>query len=829
MYTHSLNLQIQKYIMKMKSYSKALFFLIFSFVFLNSNLIAQHKHKDCPSCQRMKKETWAAYQQWGGQKALNINYNDRSDTFDVLHYDVDFSINNTTTGDVSASCGIRFIPKMNAVSSISLDLLKLTVDSIVMNGNALAFAHNDTIISVSFPAALNLNDTSYLRVYYRGRPQSDGSWGGFYFQSGYSYNLGVGFSANPHNFGRVWHPCFDNFVERATYTFNVTTPANKPAFCNGYLTSDVANGSLRTRSWQMDTAIPTYLACIASADYTTVYQQINGINGIIPIELVAVAADTAAMKASFANLPGAIAAYEYWFGPYRWNKVGYSAVPFNAGAMEHATNIAYPRSTLNGLLTYEDLMAHELSHHWWGDLTTCETAEDMWINEGMASFCEHLFIGYVYGWNRYIADVKTNHYDVLQNAHRSEGGYRPISGMPHQYTYGDHVYNKGASVAHNLRWYLGDSLFRSSMSAVLDSFGHRSINSQQMRDFLSQHSGVDLTDFFNDWVFNGGFSHFEVDSFTKVQNGSVWNVNVRVRQRLLGAPNFHNSTPLQFTFMSDAWEKSQQRAMVSGEYSNLSFQLNFEPDIVLLNEEHRLNQARFDGQLQIRNTGVQPIAYVGFANFNVTALSDSAWFHAEQHPLAPDPILNNPNNYRISSSRYWTVNGIWKPDFDAEFRIEADNVLDADLLANGLDSLMLLYRASPQQEWREHPDYTKVSIGSFGFVRVFTVLKGDYALANGQRGLGIIESDKNPIKNITVYPNPTDTQFTVELLLKKETELSVEVFDLNGRLMNSSGYKSYQGKAVETIQASGMSAGIYLLKIRNKKGQVLASRKVQVK
>jgi aminopeptidase N len=401
--------------------------------------------------------------------------------------------------------------------------------------------------------------------------------------------------------------------------------------------------------------------------------------------------------------------------------------------------------------------------------------------------------------------------------------------MPHQYTYGDHVYNKGASVAHNLRWYLGDSLFRSSMSAVLDSFGHRSINSQQMRDFLSQHSGVDLTDFFNDWVFNGGFSHFEVDSFTKVQNGSIWNVNVRVRQRLLGAPNFHNSTPLQFTFMSDAWEKSQQRAMVSGEYSNLSFQLNFEPDIVLLNEEHRLNQARFDGQLQIRNTGVQPIAYVGFANFNVTALSDSAWFHAEQHPLAPDPILNNPNNYRISSSRYWTVNGIWKPDFDAEFRIEADNVLDADLLANGLDSLMLLYRASPQQEWREHPDYTKVSIGSFGFVRVFTVLKGDYALANGQRGLGIIESDKNPIKNITVYPNPTDTQFTVELLLKKETELSVEVFDLNGRLMNSSGYKSYQGKAVETIQASGMSAGIYLLKIRNKKGQVLASRKVQVK
>jgi hypothetical protein len=233
--------------------------------------------------------------------------------------------------------------------------------------------------------------------------------------------------------------------------------------------------------------------------------------------------------------------------------------------------------------------------------------------------------------------------------------------------------------------------------------------------------------------------------------------------------------------------------------------------------------------LNVRNTGVQPLSYVGFANFNVTTLTDSAWIHVEQHPLAPDPILNNPNNYRISTSRYWTINGIWKPDFDADFRIEPDNTLDADLVANGLDSLMLLYRESPQHEWREHPDYTKVTIGSFGFVRIYSVLKGDYALAKGVRALGIEESNREQIKITNVYPNPADSQFTVELLLKKETELSVEVYDMNGRLMNSSGYKSYQGKAVETIQTLGMNAGIYFLKIRNKKGQVLASQKVQVK
>lgn len=808
-----------------------LFFLLIALLFFQYKLVAQqsHIHDNCPSCQRMKKETLNAYMQWGGQKSLNINYNDRSDTIDVLHYDVDFTINNGTTGDVSAFCGIRFVPKMNNVTNLTLDLLRLTVDSITMNGSTLSFQHNDTIIFVNLPSVLNTGDTSYLTVYYRGRPQSDATWGGFYFQSGYSYNLGVGFSANPHNFGRVWHPCFDNFVERATYTFHVTAPVNRPAHCNGYLVGDVTNGSWRTRSWQMDTPIPTYLACIASSDYATVHQQWTGMLGTVPIELVAAPADTAAMKASFLNLPGAIEAFEYWFGPYRWNKVGFVSVPFNAGAMEHATNVAYPRVTINGLLTYETLMAHELSHHWWGDLTTCETAEDMWINEGMARYCEQLFAGHVYGWDRYINDVKKNHYDVLRNAHLTEGGYRPISGIPHQYTYGDHVYNKGASVTHNLRWYLGDTLFRSGMSAVLDSFGLKTLNSHQMRDFLTQNTGVDLNDFYNDWVFNGGFSHIEVDSFQVSQNGGLWDVNLRVRQRLVGAPAFHNNTPVQLTFMNGDWDKNMITRNVSGEYTNLSFQLNFEPDIVLLNEEHRLNQARYDGQIMVRSTGVQPLAYVGFSNFNVTALSDSAWIHVEQHPLAPDPIVDNPNNYRISTTRYWTINGIWNEDFDADFRIEPDFNIDVDLLSNGLDSFLLLYRESPQHEWREHPDYAKVTIGSFGFVRIYTLLKGDYALANGQRGLGLIESNRNPVKSINVFPNPVDTQFIVELQLKKQQELSFEIYDLNGNILLKTTMKQYQGKALETFNVQELPSGTYFLKLRDKKGMILAGEKVVLK
>src|SRR5690606_32211758 len=108
---------------------------------------------------------------------------------------------------------------------------------------------------------------------------------GFYFQGNYAYNLGVGFAADPHNYGRVWHPCFDNFVERAKYEFNIISSGGKKAHCNGLLESEnIVSGDTVVRKWMMNDEIPSYLACIAVADYITVHQSHNGLLGNIPIE-----------------------------------------------------------------------------------------------------------------------------------------------------------------------------------------------------------------------------------------------------------------------------------------------------------------------------------------------------------------------------------------------------------------------------------------------------------------------------------------------------------------------------------------------------------------
>ncbi|MFN9799531.1 MAG: M1 family aminopeptidase, partial [Bacteroidota bacterium] len=248
-------------------------------------------------------------------------------------------------------------------------------------------------------------------------------------------------------------------VELSEYELRVLTANGRTAYCGGVRLSvdTVGTDSLYTRWLLADHPIPSYLASVAVANYTHVDDSYTTALGeTIPVWLTARPQDTTAMKNSFLNLIGCLSGFEEHYGPYRWPRVGFVSVPFNAGAMEHATNIAYPSFAINGNLTFETLIAHELSHHWWGDLVTCRTAEDMWLNEGWASYCEALFEEIIYGVEAYADYVASNHKDVLTDVPNDDGGYFPVSGVPHELTYSGTVYSKGADIVHNLRGVMGD-------------------------------------------------------------------------------------------------------------------------------------------------------------------------------------------------------------------------------------------------------------------------------------------------------------------------------------------------------------------------------------
>lgn len=450
--------------------------------------------------------------------------------YDLTHYDLHMDTIVFNPKQLYARAGVTFLATTSPITSVTLDLLKFTIDSVFAPNYAVTRSYNDTLLTIQFSPSVNTGDSVLVWIHYHGEPQQDASgWGGFYFSQNFAFNLGVGFMADPHNFGRAWFPCEDNFTSRARYDFHITTAAGSMAFCNGTLVQSVTNpnGTI-TRHWKQQQTIPSYLASMAVGPYHSLERTSNG----LPVQWAAQPVDTNAVLATFSNLDTTLAAYINAYGAYPFDKVGYCLVPFNSGAMEHAASIHIGRAFVNGTQTYATLWAHELAHMWWGDKVTCETAEDMWLNEGFASYNEAFYTQNVSGVTAYRDWIRTNHRKVLQFAHTpaQDGSYLTMNQIPHAYTYGFHVYQKGADVVHTLRHYMGDQEFYTGCQYYMNNRAYSHANSTNLRDDLTTGSGVNMNRFFDDWIFTPGFPHFSIDSVIHVPGG-LDHMFVYVRQR----------------------------------------------------------------------------------------------------------------------------------------------------------------------------------------------------------------------------------------------------------------------------------------------------------
>ena len=720
----------------------------------------------------------------------------------------------------------------------------MAIDSIVENNAMLTYTYNDTLLKISLPSAMNIGDTSDIAIWYHGVPQLDPGpnvWGGFYFNTGYAYNLGVSFNSNPHCFGRVFHPCFDNFVERASYTFVIGTNNGRTSYCNGVLGADTTDvNNIRWRTWNLSQTIPSYLASISTAAYTQVNWSHTGIYGTYPVVLTALSSDTTPMKNSFVHLDSALSAFEHRYGPYEWPRVGYCLVPFNSGAMEHATNISYPRIAANGTLTYEaEIMAHELSHHWFGDLATCNNEGEMWLNEGWATYSQYIFTEWTYGHTAYQNGIRDNHDEAIHEFHHREGGYRAVSGIPHSLTYGDHVYKKGADVAHTLRGYMGDSLFFLGLHYHLSVSQYTDVTSAQFRDNLITATGLTyLNDFFNDWVFNGGWPHFGIDSTVAVPVGMNYNVTVYVHQKLTGAPNYFTNVPLDFSFYKNDCSRTVSRQFISGQFTSFTVVLPYNPVMTALDVDGKISDAITDEAQTISTTGAHNFVS-GRVNFTVNTIVDSAYIRVEHNWAAADSIRNNPNNYRISSLRYWKIDGIFPSTFYAKARFFYDGrttstagpgmYLDNDLTPVNGDSIILLYRKDASDEWHEYPHYTKTISGNhltskFGYVDADSIVKGEYAFANGVSTvlIGVNEIPAPPAE-VTAYPNPAGNNITVEWPGATNDPVQLNIFDLDGNLILSEEVAGEQAK----IETARWMDGMYIVEAVQKQ-KIIGKKQVMI-
>ncbi len=798
----------------MKKIIVALIIQCFSLILFSQIAKEKCKHNHCQTMKNMQR----------GGGAVTDPGNLRSDTLDILEYQIDLDMTLMNTQQISASCAIHFRSKMNDVDWINLDLLGLTVDSVVSDLGLLAFNHVGELLHVQLPIVLNENDQFEITVFYHGSPENDPQWGGFYFASGYAYNLGVGFMANPHNYGRVWFPCFDNFVERSLFDISVLTNLGRTAYCGGNRISveTVGQDSLRTR-WVLSEEIPSYLTSVAVANYThseSVFESVSG--DFIPIYLTSKAVDTTEFNQSFINLVPWLEGAELRYGPYRWPRVGFTAVPFNGGAMEHATNIAYPLFAIDGNLGYETLYAHELAHHWWGDLVTCRNAFDMWINEGWASYSEAVFKEVIYGHQAYIEYVKANHKDVLLYAHQDDGARYPVSPVPHELTYGSHVYNKGADMVHTLRGYMGDDDFFIATQAFLEEYQYSDVSSEELRDFFQTYTSHDITAFFDNWIFAQGFPEFRVKEVAE-ETGNNWSVTIEQHQYY--ATDFYQNVPMKLTALNPMGEKISSQILVSNEVSVVNFQLplDFVPTQFFLNDDDDLSLAVLAEERWINQIGTDNFDYAEMdLDFENLGEADSIFMRIENHFSAVDENQSQME-YFISPDRWWNVitTATVNASINAEIRfygneIQAnyfDTLFFKYVGENGMneDSLLLLYRSNGTAQWQQYDNYTLSTQGSnsnwTGRFVINNLKSGQYAWAVHT---GFISISENQSEDIQIFS--TNDEIVIHT---NHLQGEVAVTDATGKSILHERFSDSK-----IISTNDWSKGVYILNFRVRNGKV---------
>lgn len=326
---------------------------------------------------------------------------------------------------------------------------------------------------------------------------------------------------------RYWMPCNDAPYDKANAKITVRVPKDYLVASNGYLEKVVSEGdSAKVFYWVGDKPITTYLMSVTVSKYVLYsdwYRKVTSPQDSIEIQYYVWEKDFKAIKTdgseynaknTLQTTPTMMQFFSKIFLEYPFVKYGMAVVmPFNYGGMEHQTITTINRVWLRQNTQFG--IAHELAHQWIGDLVTCATWNDIWFNEGGATWSEALYAENLYGkwgYNFFILNSRKTYLE--------KGGINlpPIYGLPTNTIFGDYavlVYQKASWVYHMLKGMLGDSLFFRTFRGFLQDFAYQSITTEDLVQYFTEKVPFPLVDFetfFDQWLYKAGHPIFTVNT-----------------------------------------------------------------------------------------------------------------------------------------------------------------------------------------------------------------------------------------------------------------------------------------------------------------------------
>jgi aminopeptidase N len=437
--------------------------------------------------------------------------------YDVTYYNIDITAD-PYTGTVGGAVTVT-AKALNTIYEIDLDLAGTLVVSEVIRQDAinLPFTHSNDILTVNLGRTYVTGESFTFTVYYLGGP--DPSYGAFGFDS---YNGEPMIWSLSEPFGaRSWWPCKDVPSDKAdSVDIHITVPSGLIVASNGTLRR-VDNGKAEDAYWWHEGyPIATYLVSVAIHPYTVFSHWYRySPSDSMEVRYYVFPDHYSDVQETYAKTVPMIELYSNLFGQYPFLEEKYGHAEFLwGGGMEHQTI-----TSLGGWSEY--LIAHELSHMWWGDMITCNDFHHVWMNEGFATYSEALWSEFTYGESYYYQD--------MQAAKYLGGGtiYVPETTDWNRIFHTGLSYNKGSWVLHMLRHVVGDSTFFDILQTYYaDSrYQYGTVTTEQFRDLCEDVSGMDLDFFFHEWIYEEYYPSYSY-SWTVTPNGGLYDVNVIINQ-----------------------------------------------------------------------------------------------------------------------------------------------------------------------------------------------------------------------------------------------------------------------------------------------------------
>jgi len=424
---------------------------------------------------------------------------------------------------------------IESVSSLDFDFSAvLTMDSIVWHGQKLVFSSVGDILTVQFPAVLPAVLPDSLTFFYQGEPTSSGFGS---FETNTHAGTPVMWTLSEPYGAMEWMPCKQSLTDKIdSADIFITHPEVYRAASNGILMSETVVNGQKTAHWQTRSSIATYLVAIAVTNYEVFTDEVPHAAGNTPIVNYVYPESVANAQAAMPYLIAQMQLYNDLFGLYPFQKEKYGHCQFGwGGGMEHQT------MSFMGGFGYE-LVAHEMAHQWFGDKVTCGSWEDIWLNEGFATYLSGLCYENLQPQNWF--QFKRQRINSVTSQPGGSVFVDDTTSVNRIFS-GRLSYSKGAMVLHMLRWVCGDSAFFGGIRNYLTdpNLAYGYAKTADLQAHLEAASGKNLQGFFSDWFTGQGYPSYQI---AWSQNGAnLLDINVKQTQSHPSVSYFELPLPLR--------------------------------------------------------------------------------------------------------------------------------------------------------------------------------------------------------------------------------------------------------------------------------------------